>query len=753
MPGPFGNNGLALTGTSSNLNWLGRAPTETEVRVEAVCIVETKARWSDAWQPRPELVSARAEKHVASVGGANAALWREYGPKVKDPTDGSFARRDRLNLSGHFVALSLLLNGNKQPIWAGKVYSTTDEIWGVPNPTHSNPSHDDAQPRGMQAYHADGPNRILERIDISRSVWNYATGDTLDWVPSFNLRREFGNINGNRSAHQFTLGFETLPSFVFGGDEVWTHRQACDYILNRFVNGSDRPRFTMGGPGLAILDNLRSAIEIDEKTNAWDVLRKLIPTEFGVDFVLVETIDANQQVTGWEVRVFSLLSSEIEFAGFVFPGGPATVYDAVTQKETDVTLEESHAQVYDTIRVEGERNVTCFSLSGEAFGNGTRIYYRGWTAAQESDYKTAITATDTLTGAAADVNDAYRATDPLRNVFQRLQIDPAVFDLGDANWTLTGNGDTVLLAPPSQIKELRTLPWIPLREGFDYSAEQYALHVADPATNPYPKNNNPGGYIPDLRPPLFVCRGPTVSESGRTFDDWITVDVPPKDVHATSVAALENTIGIQLRSSPNHLFARNHWSGANPSNFVPGAAGVNSYDYQTGMILLAMQTDQRIAMEVTLPTNGNPARRNDGSTKVIRVADAHFWTLARGFIGARQRLNAGEAVSELVRSPNNTTHTLPNGQQISVPGFILRYDADKLLRVMAGAIGRYQRERRLCSIRERRLSTADQMLGRFLDAVQAGPSSILLQAPVTSVAWDFETGTTTIRAGHATQDG
>lgn len=699
-------------------------------------LVETRKLWSGTWIPRPEVFCSFAEKSVASVGGWRAEFSRRYGPRVKDPGDTYFKSRTPLDLLGHWVQIKLLGNGTAKVIWCGRIYQEPRRVDGVPGGFNS----PGATAQGVQHWIADGPDRVLERVNIFES-W-HETGSAsdprkLEWTPDFNEIREAGTLRGNRSFTPWPTGAPPLPAgsttptgFTFGGDSVWDNQKIVEYLLGFFVNLKTYdpmhptlptgPRFKLGGV-FGILAEIKEFVQISDQENLYDLLRKLIPPRYGLDFLLVEVPDITGNTTSFEVRVFTTSREASSFGGFSVPDGPTMIFDAVTTPNVECQIQESFAERYDRIRVQGERIVSCFS-GGTGSQNGRQYL---WGTGDVSAYIVSRGSTNPDPIQKAREQDDYRASDRFKYVFSGFSIGNWSWQSGKANPLLgiDGSGITLSAATAFQNKKRRTLTHLPLREGFDYSVYP-------------PVDRNATGTIPSFNTAFAIAYTP--DNGYAALVNFLGGD-NRKPAH---VRALDDDLGVLLEAHPRHAFA--YGVVLTDSAFIADIS--NSVDYNTVGFTIAAETDHRVAVESALPP-GEAA--GDGSVLVIQVPDAHFWWLApQTILGPHPTI-----ATQLLLSPQSTEYTSLDGSTQTIGGMVLRDDRARLMRIMAGAIGRYQQSRRSATIAIRQLVTTDRMLGKFLDAVQQGPDSVILATPVTSVTWNFDNGVTTLLAGQCIKGG
>lgn len=650
---------------------------------EMFALLETKAAWSDDWQLNPALEPVRAERHTAGQGGWKLIFDHKYG-KIKDVFEGVFATRAPQDLDRFWIRAKLF--GADDPegiaVWTGFVESEGREIKG-----------NSVAQTGDQGFIAYGPDRILEKTDVYEAYWSVGGVATrLEWAPDFNIRGKHRNLTqldliGNRSSAKVGA------SYLFGGTDLWTNYDAAEYFLERFLNGTDKPVWTLGGQ-VDLLKNMTMRHSLPDSFSLAQVLAEIINPKFGMDYKIADT------PAGFEIQIFALLGIEKSFGTYTMPKNPNSIrLQAAETSDLEVTLEFSKAQLYDRFRIIGKRTKSVFSC--ELYGTD---FTRGWSSAMESAYKTAV-------GSNGVQNDLYRADDKFRDVYQSFVVLTSAAVLRNARpyLNLDGTRDQTRQGD-QQTFDRATLSQLMLREGWDYTVN--------------PPTNGNTAVEADFVPPLVIAYDRVTSRyCPVTKFPNLTTPAP-----GASVGVLENEWGIRLHAPFNHLFVTAaQWSGANAATaFNPASDG--GFDYTQLVFTIAIENDQRLALGMDLPTSLNSGL---GFTKVIEVPDAEYWFLApRTIVGVN-------SAGQLTRSPN--------------VGIELRNDTDVLARYLAGCIARYLEERVRASGKLKRLAPWGDLLGQILEAVEDGADINNIGAPVTSVSWDFQKRRMEILTGHATR--
>lgn len=662
------------------------APDREVARAAYTPVIEVKPNWADDWQIDPELSLDRG--HAASAGHdlGELTVTRRYG-RTRAPWDADFATVDPIDIAGWWLRVRLATPDGLQTIFVGQISGEARNIQGS-NITAS----------GVQTFMAYEPLRMLQRIDVDRSIWTVDGEEkTIGWVPGMNARDARQMLVGNRSADVAADGV-----YLYGGDQLWTHKDAVDYVLTRFADQSDAagPSWWLGGQA-DLLAEITDTVNFGVTQKISEVLRALIPTRLGVDYKIVYL-----EGEGFEVHVFALTAEAVCFAGKTIPLNPnkVEIVASATPESDFVKITKTHDNRYDTLRVIGRRILVCCSLEGatvaeEQHGeDATATLVKKWHDDQETLYKAG-------TGDAADTMEehaAARADDRFRMVYQQFGApDDWGFNDGKAAPSFDATGELMVgVAADAQTTVRSTEPVLPLREGFDYSV--------DP-----PVDNTPDGHEADFMPPVvWIYDGDPEEGDARHV---------PIDTLGIGVSVPRNDWGAFLSASPNHLLAMNHWEEGDPEVADTDPA----YDYDTLAATIAFHGDQRLTLEYTRPS-ASPG----GGTMVIMDRNAELWYLAPDTI-------IGVAADGKFQRSGST-------------GRILRNDIDRMLLVMAGAIARYMGGRCRAAITIKGLLPWSPLIGHVLTVLEENGDSQTIQAPITSVEWKGgDQPTTTIRTGFA----
>lgn len=636
----------------------------------AAPIVEIKQTWGDDWEYAPDLEFVRASRDAGANDLGACELRRRYG-SVKDTYESGFSTRSTVNLMGYWVRVSLIGEQGKQVSWTGR-------IEGEPRQLHGSTT-----PSGVQHFVAYEPMQLLRKVDLSRSVWLVdGVEKVLGWTPDFNARDHRGLLVGNRSSAK------SNGCHLFGGTDLWTHYDAAEYILNRFASedGIVGPKWRLGGQA-DILKRITSTISISEAKSVADVMRLLVPPGMGVDYHTAPAADS-----GFDVVVHALVAEDVSFNGVSLPRNPNTVRLKRSQAldAVQVNIIRTRENQYGRIRVQGRRIVVCCTLLGS---DGSLVPQ--WSDALETAYKAG---TGTPDDGPAD-HDEVRKIDRFRPVYQQWGAPPAWdHQHGRAAIKLYENG-AVADSADYQNSVRRTLTWLPIREGHDYTAN---------LTGP-PADGNLAGHEADMLSPAVWL-----------YDEEEQRYVPAEKADpAVNVSVSHTDLGVMLSASPNHVLALNRFEGAADSDTEP------VYDGAKAIATIAFESDHRLELE----WEQFPAAQPSSGTLVIEDPHAEFWYLALDAV-----IGLGADGTFKVAGP-----------------LVLRDDTPRLSLLMAGAIARYHKERARAEITIKGLVPWGDLLGQVLTVIDDGGDSQTIQGVITSVDWTGgEHPMTVVRTGFAT---
>lgn len=698
---------------------------EMVTRAESAGLIYVREAWGDDWQLLPYAVWEQVNVVAGSDGSGRLEFSIPYG-RHKPTYATAFEDLAPLALMDWWAMLVMVdPQGGVTPVFVGRVAAEDRQIMG----SQAIAGVGAPLPKGWQRWYAYDGHLLLRKRAVSRSWWD--DGDEgaveLAWDPGFNKRGPRGMLVGNRSAEALDAPDEpTDGTYVFGGTNTWTRRQAIDYVMARFLALEDGPAWTLGGQVDALAQELED-VEPETTRTVEDLLRVLIPRGAGLDFGVIPTYGEDAfDVRGFEVHVFALIGTDVTFRGAQLPRNPLTTTikgsDMADVDSVRVSRDDTHRAA--RVRLVGARVVVCATLrgpelagapTGDVLTSPVATLLGHWTSAEESAYKAGSSAV--AADGSHEVHDAARAADRFGAVYQRYGARRPWAQPAPLTPKVDGQGQVIPgEAAPHQNAVRSTLSWLPLREGFDYSA--------DP-----PTDRNPATAEPDFRAPLVIANDRRAEIAGAGSVSRVYA---PVDRLGVGVSVQKDELGVQLHAHPNHRLARGRWDpeavGTSESGFNPADdAEEHAVDPRTLAATVAWRSDQRLVLEAALD-----ADHDDGSVIELARPDAELWWLA----------------------PDTIVDVSSSGQPVTSgpAGRVLRNDTDRLAAAMAGAVARYLHGRARATVSFRGWRPWVSLLGTILLTVEEGGETHGVNAPITSVelhAGRDGSPRTVIRAGYA----
>lgn len=715
----------------------GDGPSDFPALPSAIAVyVRNSFEEGTSWELDESLELVAGKLCSAGHGRSSATIFRRFG-LVQQPFESSaykVLRKTSEDMVGKWIQLRFIYLVDGEDVenvqWIGRIENASTTLCG----NQAEMLGFKNVPTGTQFWTAYSGLEYLDKLEIYES-WHGAvvvTPDTdsdpefreslIDWIPPMNRRDKLNMLVGNRTVSKHANlsepddeeSGEFSLSYIYGSDDgtsgVWTHRQYIEYILARFVNSLvDKPRFVLVDDTGA-LESLENSIDFGNKISIGDILRALLNIKFGVDFVVRPSIE-NPEYT-YEIYVFALSADDHTFGDEddevtlpknvdlvdIDPG--ATAGTLIMPPE----VIDSREHQYEKIVVLGRRAVCMFTLRGDEGFDGP-----------SDDLKTLVKKwSDTLETAYKAADDDARRNEKYAAVYQifgapekwdhlRGYLNPVVLNDGSLLEFEGDEGDDDP-KPAFQNAVRETLPWIPLRKGYDYSVS--------PVTN-----SNPSDVEADFRPPVVWLYD---EEKAKYFN---------VEEYEIAVHALRNEWGVFLNPNPNHRLGLNHFSETSESE--------PEFDWEKLVVTIAIHTDQRFSLRHSLSPM-IPDAGNEQSVKIIELNDAELWFAAPGTIVGVD--DDGDLVA--IHESNR----------------ILRNDTDRLRMAMAGAIARYTVARRRCRVSIRENVAYATLIGKILKTYTSTSSSggeggtvtdtETIDAPVTAIEWTAgQQRTTIIQAG------
>ncbi len=720
------------------------APSVTATPPSVVApIVQIKENWQSLWQNAPDLLATSVSTASAGQDLSRLVFHRRYG-FAKDTYEPAISLRTEKSLLDQWIRVRTLNAGatDLQTVFLGRISGDDASKFAS--------SSDLA---GVQQWVAYGPAQILRKRFVGKSYHNRfkQTFDNLEeigWVPPLNEPNK--SEVGNRSS--FTSSVPSLPSptnvFMYGGTELWNYRQYVEYLLTMFLDESANtvpgPKWFLTGQA-EILEDLYTPIRWGTTQTISQMLRKLIPLDRGIDYTVrivgPRTPSQGPDIPeeGFEIFVYATSPFEHSFAGVFLPKNPN---DVVLQAGNANDLSPSprvvvsHDRKFKRIRILGKRIVVCCSNWAAYAPGKARVpedtpgvpSYSGsspasfptlvdkWGDAIETEYKEGSVNSDDE----AD-HDEYRRQDKFRDVYCSLGA-PALWDMESSLVVPHVDNEGLLVEDdpdtedmdeslaPYQLSLRRTLSWIPLKEGEDWT--DIASEPLTPGRRG--RQTDVDDHQADYLPPIAWLFEPAAYSYVESTQ--LGVGVRPK----------RNDWGVLLRAAPNHIMGQNHFG--NEGETALKTAKWPRYDWQELIVTLAFEADQRYTME----WSHADATDKDGILEIAVDAEMHYL-----------------APNTVVASPYPDS---PSGVVLSGDdGRVIRADRELMGLTMAGAISRYGWGRDRATVAVKGLLPWHDLVGQMLNRIDQTGSSFNVNGVISGVTWDMALNgspSTIIKAGY-----
>lgn len=674
--------------------------------------VYMKQTWDADWVYVPYL-RALSARWAAFPGKSTAQLRFNYGECLREGRATYFDYAQNAN-HDYFICITAVPEDMAEfVLWVGVVPAHAFNILGTKI------SGTTTTTAGDEMLTAHGFEYFLERRYVTGGLVYEAdltphTAKRIGWAPAFNKRHPRGAaLLGNRSAVKIDLSPPPLLSVSYGfgialdGDipYPWSARDIIEYLLYWSApSGAVEPGFLLEGPDqepydlIGYLDGLYSAV-LQEGRSVWDILKTVLDRRRGISAYLVPSMGSDGFPDGSKpisLFVFSLSDTPSRVGGFVFPGNPSwvdvTLDEGLTLERAVVAIDALNS--YDTIEVEGDRVISCFSAEVVDSGTGRAPLEVAWPPADEAAYD------------AADDEERARMKDRWERVYRMYRL-PDDFDWSGTNalnpsFDDDGNIDLTTVAPFWN-KMHRLLDWLPIKASAAVAAES---------------------VVPGMTKPLVFCE--TFDKvTGEPTGRWVWVEAPPlddagvKEFEAARVTMHNREGLIGIHHETNHYLARNHFD-SEPTG--DDASKPPVFDYERMVATIAVEADSVPRVRVTTQLAGGLI----GRKLRIHVPGVQVWIVAKG--GTAIALDANGALAFYAGSE------------------VARDDTDQLRAVAALAKSIYGKRRAAIRATEFGLwAIAD--LGTMIRSVTTNQGQTLVNAAVTEVRWDFTQATTTIQTG------
>ena len=695
--------------------------------------VWTKAAWVGSWIERTTLQPISAVNVCAPEYG-QAIIRQHIGShNLADRT--AFAAEAALDLRDHYVKI---VNASDSSEWVGIITEQSTEWLGFQA----------ADPTGIRTYVARSLDHLLDMTPIVGS-WCSDDGATvyqIDRSLTFNISHERGGtLIGNRSAAK--IGLTPMWYFTLDGSE-WTIKNILEYVLDQYA-GSMGFLWELGGQ-IDDLDQLTTIVSLDGLT-VRQALNKLIDRRRGYGWTLRMVGSEPQDV---RIHVFSLFTSDVNVGGFTFT-------ENAEQGDVDlgakhlikrILVSSDYSRAYNKIRVQGRPVKACFDVRT---GNAAPLR-AAWSVALLDEYKEGA---KNIAGYAGwplqtqqEENDRVRARERYRDVFAKWEIDPdwdwetfVSGPLGDMPVALSiaSDGDFILNGKLQAVASdvypgtRPFLPFLPLKEGVDYSTAGWEAAVTD--TLPF-------------RAPFVTIPHPLHGEvlSGSDGPFVYIHDMQQPDIPNGRVSMENRGTAIRIQFSPNYLFAANgpaepgepaeYWG--DPPEHEPGVyQNIWWYDAVRGSrrrfwATICIELDTRLVVEIAC---GSAPSTDFDRDLVIDVPDAELWyAMVATVVGIEKDGRHAYLLGDEA-SPNAV---LDSGHAVAM---VLRDDSPRLRALALLAKEWYGIAHSPAKLQTHQVKDYGGPGQYYENAVVDGGADVFaVNSIVTKQAWDYEQGTTSI---------
>lgn len=397
-------------------------------RNRAAIQVYTRARWSDPWVQRSNLVP----RHLSwMLGAISEAQLRFHFGNMLLPGASTFTPVARSSFENHWVKIRYLSEVEENSHVTPPEASYT-KWYGLITASHLDPRAGSGNvSSGDQFLLAHGPEIMLTRVQMVDSMIyrtnqlsaNGYTAIRFGRALPFNAVREIGQNRvsfGNKTtqAANYFAEDETLA-------EPWNAYEIVRYILDEVVN----PSIAVGGPTWTLQtfdDGLLAYeprhIETHGRT-AYEIINQVIDKRRGLSWY-VEPVMSGDTVTSWRIRVAALNSTNIYLSDTeVINANPNRVALSVINARDlmQCTLTQDSLNRYRQVIVEGGKQGAVFSID---LNHGLEIH---WTQDEELAYLEGATQ-DIVAGPVWDysqlcsLHDARRMSQQINHVYARFRV-------------------------------------------------------------------------------------------------------------------------------------------------------------------------------------------------------------------------------------------------------------------------------------------------------------------------------------------
>lgn len=666
-----------------------------------------------AWTEQPHLIAQSLVTGQAPTIDQASLLWRAGNMKRESNfgSDSTHADVSLLDIKGQFVRIEV---DEYDLIWYG--YVTADEIYRGPDVSDGAGGLKLAY--GDQTFTAVGLEWFLSRVTIHSSVLNNVIDGSysIDRAIGFNA----GMGDGRSVAYDKRANRVTGPFGFFSDNpddvELWTAYGIAEYLLieqgPKDAAGLQSPvLFELHPNSTPYLDWFHPTVSTEGRS-VWQVLNDIISHARGLTWKLV--VDLGVFLN--EFHVYLTVDSQAATAvslpgGATLPANSNIVDLGVLDNVLDqVMVRRDISRRYDHVICRGARRRAVFTVSFES-----ENLEEGWRPTDETDYKAAL-------GTDPAANDRFRQAHRFERVYQVFQI-PSDWD-GASN---DGSGPPTNPACPQPIQGslsvsgatpicmpgLRLLRTMPLKVGYDY---------ADATA---PTSRDPADTSPEFMKPFAVIDVSEDSSGAWRFTRELSMD--EDGFKSFDMYALDGMPGLQFNPPDGmpHALALNHFDPA-PDGPDGETDHLPLVDYERLRCTVAAEWDAYCEGRYPLPDGaGEPL-----TTLYIQIGERarHDWLA------------------------DETIYDVENGTlKIVGTGGALRDDRELCVQIAQIAYEWYGVERSEFSLTTMR-QELPAPLGALISTIGSGATLETINAVVSQITYDFQSGRLTLSAGFSELD-
>lgn len=540
--------------------------------------VYLKEKWSDAWTAMPHLWCDFWSR-VAAPNISTAEFYWRHGRGLR-PGENLHGWVERLTGKERWfvkvVSESFPLTGESQGTktvgvlpdqanllrWDGQIDFSTDVIDGRITDTDQALRY-----FGQQTFTAYGLEQILARTIVRRSKWKKSDG-TEPWIEralTFNRPDTTGRLAGSRSSAVGAEGTYLFGPAIGQEDSVWSTRNIVQYLCWHHSPESTNAatpaiRFQLQ-PGNERLPTWDSPVLPTEERSVLDLLHQLMPRGRLLTFIV--SVTPNDAGTNETVNIVprSLIGAPI-----VLPSGNQIAesvrqYSLIQQQDRDsqAAAQSNSLLCCDQVRFRGARRTTTCTISAE-----DTSLVAGWNPAQETLYEAAGSGAGDYAAQTTEEkqrrNELARSAPDLETVYRRFALpdgwDGLVSDgrLGTFFSPAFPRDDNPALPYPVYVRELHILPWLAIKQGYDYTNPNGSTYFTPLRVTKGPHNpaqalvyfrfpDQPTKYIPVERIGQLAKVEQTQATQNHHFS--CRVEIPQED----------RAILLEVNGQPQHVIA------------------------------------------------------------------------------------------------------------------------------------------------------------------------------------------------------